>query len=198
MANPPISSFQLVTDHACTITQLLADRSHGMQDISSEASMCSCASHLRSLPTTALTQRSTLSNRCLRCTCQVHSVTKGSTRAAWIRRGLESHDDRIRRLAVDCLDAALESYHFTSHYSFDFGAWPRDYGLTPRGADAKAWFAPFIELAVQFGLTASPLGMRVRDLLASRFRLCGRVQFSMTYSRTRSRCFCHWAGKRAG
>lgn len=92
-------------------------------------------------------------------------------RASWIRAHLESADERVQGLAIRCLDSALETNHFSSHYGFDFGAWSRNYGYTPkRGPEALAWFESFIALAVEFGMRESALGARVRNMLASNFR----------------------------
>lgn len=82
-----------------------------------------------------------------------------------------SGDEQLQRLATECLDAALESYHFTSHYGFDFGARSRDYGYAPkRGAESREWFKPFVALAIEFGMQSSPLGLLVRNVLSSNFR----------------------------
>lgn len=92
-------------------------------------------------------------------------------RVAWVRAGLESGDEQLQRLATECLDAALEAYHFTSHYGFDFGARSRDYGYAPkRGAESREWFKPFVALAIEFGMQSSPLGLLVRNVLSSNFR----------------------------
>lgn len=92
-------------------------------------------------------------------------------RAAWVRTGLASNDERLQRLASECLDATLEAYHFTSHYGFDFGARSRDYGYTPkRGAESREWFKPFVALAVEFGAQRSSVGALVRNVLSSNFR----------------------------
>lgn len=92
-------------------------------------------------------------------------------RAAWIRAGLMSNDERLQRLASECLDAALEAYHFTSHYGFDFGARSRDYGYAPkRGAESREWFKPFVALAVEFGTQSSQAGALVRNVLSSNLR----------------------------
>src|SRR5690606_5059487 len=53
-------------------------------------------------------------------------------RESWIRAHLESADERVQGLAIQCLDSALETNHFSSHYGFDFGAWSRNYGYTPK------------------------------------------------------------------
>lgn len=92
-------------------------------------------------------------------------------RAAWVRAGLMSNDERLHRLASECLDSALEAYHFTSHYGFDFGARSRDYGYAPkRGVESREWFKPFVALTVEFGTQSSQLGALVRDVLSSNFR----------------------------
>jgi len=91
-------------------------------------------------------------------------------RAAWVRAGLASNDERLQRLASECLDAALKANHFTSHYGFDFGARSRDFGYAPkRGAESREWFKPFVALAVEFGAQHSSVGVLVRNVLSSRF-----------------------------
>lgn len=95
----------------------------------------------------------------------------GEQRVEWIRRGLESQDPRMQRLAIDCLEAALEAYHFSSHYGFDFGSQSRDYGCSPRfGSEVQQWLTRFIELAVEFGKGDSDLAESVRNVLATKFR----------------------------
>ena len=91
-------------------------------------------------------------------------------RSAWIRKALQSSDQRIQIIGIQCLDAALEARHFTSHYGFEFGARPRDYGSYPKGADIHAWFSKFINLATEFAVQSDALGLRARDTLASNFR----------------------------
>lgn len=92
-------------------------------------------------------------------------------RLSWIRAQLQSADEKVQTLAIQCLESALESSHFTSVHGFDFGAQSRDYGYAPQNhQDVINWFASFIELAVDRGAQESALGVKIRNLLAGRFR----------------------------
>lgn len=91
-------------------------------------------------------------------------------RADWIRQATESDDEQLQAIGLESLSSALECHHFSSHYSFEFGARVRDYGAYPRGKAAQAWFETFIKLAVEVASDGSPLAERARDLLAQRFR----------------------------
>lgn len=81
-------------------------------------------------------------------------------------------DDPVRRaLGLELLDAALESWHFTSAHRFDFGARPRDYGYQPKTyGDVKIWFERFVRLLERFADPSHPLSDEMRQRLASRFR----------------------------
>ncbi len=92
-------------------------------------------------------------------------------RVAWIRAGLNSDNEQMQSLAAECLDSALESHHFTSHYGFDFGARSRDYGYMPkRGLETRAWYELFVRLAIDLGSQRTPVGERLRGVLAANFR----------------------------
>lgn len=90
-------------------------------------------------------------------------------RAGWIRTWIESGDPVLVRLGWECLDNALNAHSFTSGYSFDFGAQPRDYGYSPETyVEVHAWYALFLGLAES--LTAGDLVGKVRQIVARRFR----------------------------
>lgn len=91
-------------------------------------------------------------------------------RVSWVRGALESPNHEIESIGRKCLNAALECHHFSSHYGFEFGARPRDYGLYLRGLEAQDWFASFISLAADVGQGATQVASSVRDLLAEHFR----------------------------
>ena len=91
-------------------------------------------------------------------------------RAAWIRGALSSHDVCLRDLGVECLDSALEAYHFASHFDFDFGARPRSYGYVPHDGRVATWYVPFLEIAKSFGSETTALGDSIRNLFAKKFR----------------------------
>jgi hypothetical protein len=97
-----------------------------------------------------------------------HATTE--QRATWVRASLGSSVPAIQSIGRRCMSAALESYHFTSHYDFDFGARKRDFGWSPRGKDAQGWFATFISLAAQLGQGDNPAAIAARDELAQHFR----------------------------
>jgi len=100
------------------------------------------------------------------------SGTHASTqqRMNWVRKVLLSSDPQIQSIGRDCLSAALECYHFSSHYDFEFGARKRDYGWSPQGREARAWFASFIALAAEIGQGQNRVANDVRDILANHFR----------------------------
>ena len=71
------------------------------------------------------------------------------------------------KLAIDALAASLETFHFSSVHSFDFGARSRDYGYHPSTvAEQTAWFSAGIRLAMDIGTSAAPSAPKVRALLA--------------------------------
>lgn len=91
-------------------------------------------------------------------------------RLDWVRTALHSSDTETEAIGRQCLASALNASHFTSHYSFDFGALSRDYGAAPRGPDVSAWFSGFISLAVEIGEGGAKNADSVRELLAAHFR----------------------------
>ncbi|WP_241193304.1 hypothetical protein [Pseudomonas chlororaphis] len=52
-------------------------------------------------------------------------------RVSWVKGALKSPNHEIESIGRKCLNAALECDHFSSHYGFEFGARPRDYGWSP-------------------------------------------------------------------
>ncbi len=97
------------------------------------------------------------------------------TRYQYIKEQFSSTDPDTRRLAIQLLDAGLETSNFNPHYSFEFGARKRGYGWWPRNrADVQRWFGPFIDLAVELSKATdmemarnaqSTLGGSVRGLI---------------------------------
>lgn len=77
-------------------------------------------------------------------------------RMDFIVEAFNSMDKEVQSLSLVLLDATLEATHFSSVYSFDFGARKRDYGWWPRTQkEVRHWFGPFIELAVKAGQNKS-------------------------------------------
>jgi hypothetical protein len=100
------------------------------------------------------------------------SGTHASTtqRAGWVKAKLNSSEPEVLAIGLRCLSSALECHHFTSAYGFEFGARTRDYGWSPDGREAQAWFATFIDLLADIGQGNAPVTQAARDLLASNFR----------------------------
>jgi hypothetical protein len=100
------------------------------------------------------------------------SGTHASTqqRAAWIKQALTADDVQLQAIGLEALGSALECYHFSSLFSFEFGARVRDYGAHPRESAARTWFETFINMAVEFAQGDGPLAKSTRDVLARSFR----------------------------
>lgn len=82
-----------------------------------------------------------------------------------------NEDARSQSCGLDALDALLKSYHFSSSYSFDFGARPRDYGWHPTtNDDTAAWYKVSIEYARRVALSHGPSCAKARSILAGNFR----------------------------
>ncbi|ALN88649.1 lexA DNA binding domain protein [Lysobacter capsici] len=91
-------------------------------------------------------------------------------RASWIRKCLAHHNSEVQRIGVQCLSAALEAQHFSSHYGFEFGALVRDYGLRFTAKDITNWYSEFIDIASATGVEPTALGKLAREMLAGKFR----------------------------
>ncbi|HEY9117468.1 MAG TPA: hypothetical protein VIN11_06560, partial [Roseivirga sp.] len=91
-------------------------------------------------------------------------------RASAIQELLNSDDQNLQRLGLLALEAALETWHFMSHYDLNFGARSRDYGLHPRGAELDEWFARFIKIATDHALGEKITANNAKLVLASKMR----------------------------
>ena len=87
-----------------------------------------------------------------------------------VKEMLHSPKHEIQSIGLKCLNAALKCDHFYSHYGFEFGARPRDYGWSPRRLEAQSWFSSFISLVIEVGQGSTPIAQSVRDSLAENFR----------------------------
>jgi hypothetical protein len=84
---------------------------------------------------------------------------------------LRSPDGAVRSVGVEALETMLKSDHFSSSYTFEFGARSRDYGYYPRtGDDVRDWFGGALKLAEAFALSDSPVAAQVQKALANEFR----------------------------
>ncbi|PEQ92933.1 hypothetical protein CN481_14175 [Bacillus sp. AFS006103] len=88
-----------------------------------------------------------------------------------IKKLVESHIEAEVDLGISLLDAALETTHFSSSYSFEFGARPRDYGYQPKNrSEIRTWLKLFIEYSLSVVISESPFAFKVKELIASKFR----------------------------
>lgn len=98
-----------------------------------------------------------------------HAVAE--QRLAVIRRLLESGRPVLQQYAIEALSAMLKTEHFHTSRGFNFGARSRDYGWQPRTQDELAdWYHTAIRFAREIIFSASPLGPRVKEIIAKSFR----------------------------
>lgn len=84
---------------------------------------------------------------------------------------LRSPDGAVRSVGVEALETMLKSDHFSSSYTFEFGARSRDYGYYPRtGEDVRDWFGAALKLAEAFALSDSPVALQLQKAIANEFR----------------------------
>lgn len=92
-------------------------------------------------------------------------------RLSIISKLMHSGYDEEINLGISLLSASLESWHFRSHYSFEFGARLRDYGYTPQSREEIChWFKLFLEYSVSLVISNQKISPRINALLAEKFR----------------------------
>ncbi|NQX65675.1 hypothetical protein HQN90_05995 [Paenibacillus alba] len=88
-----------------------------------------------------------------------------------ISRLIESDSEDHANLGVSLLSAALESWHFSSSYDFEFGARARDYGYSPENNEnVKQWYELFLDYTVAISVSENPVSIKLKSLLAEKFR----------------------------
>jgi hypothetical protein len=84
---------------------------------------------------------------------------------------LRSENPRRQSLGLRALRQVFEAWHFSSHYSFDFGARSRDYGYHPKtSSDARHWFGSALRFAETLIDGDGAVAKSVRGVLAQAFR----------------------------
>lgn len=92
-------------------------------------------------------------------------------RSRIIENLVDSGDLGRQDLGLLLLDAALETWHFSSTYGFSFGARSRDYGFQPKTRDdVKGWYSTFISICKRLALSGRPIAEDARSLLANNLR----------------------------
>lgn len=88
-------------------------------------------------------------------------------RVAIIKTLFQSKVMADEKLGITLLGAMLQTSHFTSGYSFEFGAWKRDYGFHPNHRDQiRDWYSQAIEVGRAAGVSGAAMTVRVRRLMA--------------------------------
>jgi len=92
-------------------------------------------------------------------------------RAQVIDELVASDNEDNQELGLVLLDAALETWHFSTSYDFEFGAWSRDYGYEPRTyKDISHWYETFLGICTRLALSGRLIAGKARKLLADRLR----------------------------
>lgn len=90
-------------------------------------------------------------------------------RAHVVETLLSSADVKEQELGIEALGAMLEAWHFSSHYEFEFGAYPRDHGYWPKtGEEVRHWYDTALTLVER--LAKGRHAEAMRHLLAQKFR----------------------------
>lgn len=88
-----------------------------------------------------------------------------------IQRLLQSDDLQQQDLGLKALSAALEAWHFTSAYSFEFGGRSRDHGYRPRLRKEQVhWYSSILKLVETVACSDLPVAPEVGATLAQKFR----------------------------
>lgn len=89
-------------------------------------------------------------------------------RTALVSTLLESSVAAEQELGLTLLEEMLKTSHFTSHYSFEFGAWKRDFGFYPAsGNQVRDWYTKVVEIARAAEASGTGLSNRVRRVMAN-------------------------------
>jgi hypothetical protein len=84
---------------------------------------------------------------------------------------LRSDHPRRQSLGMRALRQVFEAWHFSSHYSFEFGARSRDFGFQPKSQDDQThWYGSALRFAETFTYGEGPVAKGVRGVLAQAFR----------------------------
>ncbi|MBN2457123.1 MAG: hypothetical protein JXB29_11410 [Sedimentisphaerales bacterium] len=92
-------------------------------------------------------------------------------RAKAIQDLLASADQDKQDLGLTLLDAALETWRFSSFHEFEFGARPRDFGYQPKtGKEVSQWYETFINICTSFALSGQPIAQKAKKVLSDNLR----------------------------
>lgn len=84
---------------------------------------------------------------------------------------LKRDDSRYQKLGLAALDAALETWQFSSSYGFQFGGRSRDFGYMPRTREQNQhWYSTALWLVETIACSDLAVSEQVCELLAKKFR----------------------------
>lgn len=84
---------------------------------------------------------------------------------------VESNIEDHIHLGMSLLEAALETWHFSSFDGFEFGARSRDHGYSPQNQeDFHQWYHLFVEYTVNLAVSDYQANSKARIILAEKFR----------------------------
>lgn len=96
------------------------------------------------------------------------TLASPAQRTSFIHELLGSSLGPEQQIGTALLGAMLKASHFSSQYSFEFGAWKRDFGFYPTDEEqVRHWYARAIEIAQTTGASTSSIAASVRAVLAT-------------------------------
>jgi hypothetical protein len=94
-----------------------------------------------------------------------------AARAEIVEALVYSADQNKQELGLFLMDAALESWHFSSYQEHYFGARSRDLGYMPKTRnDIIHWYEIFIEICTRIALSNLPIAPKARKILSGNLR----------------------------
>jgi hypothetical protein len=93
-------------------------------------------------------------------------------RASIVKELIDSGTQSEQQLGIDLLEAALETGHFYTANTSNFGARPRDYGYWPQSNQERiAWYRSFLDICTNTALSdKSPVASDAKSVLAKKLR----------------------------
>jgi len=87
-----------------------------------------------------------------------------------IKELVESKSEEKIDLGISLLDVTLKTGDFSSFYGFEFGARPRDYGVSPENSlELQSWYKLFIDYTGTISILSFQSASKVRKILVNNF-----------------------------
>ncbi|MBI9075334.1 MAG: hypothetical protein JEZ02_07985 [Desulfatibacillum sp.] len=89
------------------------------------------------------------------------------TRSEMIELLIQSAKDEDQEIGLLFLDAALETMGTVEPFNFEFGAWPRDYGYTPKTQqEYNIWFETFFTICAGIATDQGEMSERAKYIIS--------------------------------